>query len=200
LKTFSGKALNFIRCAVAGLCVVASASCQNAPLPGPNQIANGPQASLDGYRLGTGDEIKVTVFDEPSLSKSFTVDGLGMITVELAGPIEVKNLTLPEAQAAIEAKYRGPPVILRNPRATVEMVKGRPYYILGEVNNAGQYPFTSGLTVMNAVAAAGDFTYRADKRKVMITGASDGVEREVTLTPTTPVRPGDRIRIKERLF
>jgi polysaccharide export outer membrane protein len=53
---------------------------------------------------------------------------------------------------------------------------------------------------MNAIAAAGDFTYRADKREVMITGAADGVERKVQLTPTTPVRPGDRIRVKERLF
>ena len=74
-----------------------------------------------------------------------------------------------------------------------------PYYILGEVSRAGEYPFTSGLTVFNAIAAAGDFTYRADKNKIMITSA-DGVEREVVLTSTTPVNPGDRIRIKERFF
>ena len=77
------------------------------------------------------------------------------------------------------------------------MTKGRPYYILGEVNRAGEYPFSSGLTVLNAIAAAGDFTYRADKTKIMITG-SDGIEREIVLTTATPVNPGDRIRIKER--
>jgi polysaccharide export outer membrane protein len=194
------KALNLIRFAIAGLCASIAAACESTPLPTPDQIANAPSLSMDGYRLGTGDEIKVTVFGEPTLSKSFVVDGLGMIPLELAGQVEVKNLTLLEAQAAIESKYRGPPIILRNPRVTAEMVKGRPYYILGEVNKQGEYPFTSGLTVMNAVTAAGGFTYRANQRIVMITAAADGIEREVQLTPLTPVHPGDRIRLKERLF
>ena len=193
------RALSFIRFAVAGICAAAVAACQSAPLPTPQQVANAQAPSLDGYRLGTGDEIKVTVFDEPQLSGPFTVDGLGAITMNLAGQIEVKNLTLPEAQAAIEAKYRDGK-ILKNPRVTAEMVKGRPYYILGEVNKVGEYPFTSGLNVMNAITAAGGFTYRANQRIVMITSAADGIEREVQLTPTTPVHPGDRIRIKERLF
>lgn len=193
------KALNLIRFAIAGLCAAAVAACESAPLPTPEQVASAQASSVDGYRLGTGDEIKVTVFDEPSYSGSFTVDGLGMINMNLVNQVEVKNHTLIEAQALVEAKYRDAK-ILKNPRATVDMVKGRPYYILGEINKAGEYPFTSGLTVMNAIAAAGDFTYRADKREVMITGASDGVERKVVLTPTTPVRPGDRIRVKERLF
>jgi polysaccharide export outer membrane protein len=193
------KALNLIRFAIAGLAVAAVTACESAPLPAPQQIASTQTGSTDGYRLGTGDEIKVTVFDEPSFSGSFVVDGLGMINMNLVNQVEVKNLTRQEAEAAIEAKYRDAK-ILKNPRAIVEMVKGRPYYILGEINRAGEYPFTSGLTVMNAIAAAGDFTYRADKREVMITGASDGVERKVQLTPTTPVRPGDRIRVKERLF
>ena len=139
------------------------------------------------------------MFDEPSFSGSFTVDGLGMINMNLVNQVEVRNRTLLETQALIEAKYRDAK-ILKNPQARVDMVKGRPYYILGEINKAGEYPFTSGLTIMNAIAAAGDFTYRADKREVMVTGASDGVERKVQLTPTTPIHPGDRIRVKERLF
>lgn len=194
------KALNLIRFAIVGACAAMAVACESAPLPSPDQISRAPATgAMDGYRLGTGDEIKVTVFDEPTLSGPVTVDGLGTITLSLAGQVQVKDLTLPEAERAIEAKYRDGK-ILKNPRVTADMVKGRPYYILGEVNKAGEYPFTSGLTVMNAVAAAGDFTYRADKRKVMVTGASDGVEREVTLTPTTPVHPGDRIRVRERLF
>jgi polysaccharide export outer membrane protein len=193
------KALNLIRFAIAGLCAVAITACESAPLPTPQQAASAQTGSADGYRLGTGDEIRVTVFDEPSFSGSFTVDGQGMINMNLVNQVEVKNHTLDEVEAIVEAKYRDAK-ILKNPRATVDMVKGRPYYILGEINKAGEYPFTSGLTVMNAIAAAGDFTYRADKREVMITGASDGVERKVVLTPTTPVRPGDRIRVKERLF
>ena len=194
------KALNLIRFAIAGLCAAVVAACESAPTPTPEQIASAQTSTSDGYRLGTGDEIKVTVFDEPTVSGSFTVDGLGMINMNLVNQIEVKNLTLREAEAFIESKYRGPPVILRNPRVSIDMVKGRPYYILGEVNKQGEYPFTSGLTVMNAITAAGGFTYRANQRVVMITSAADGVEREVQLTPTTLVRPGDRLRLRERLF
>jgi polysaccharide export outer membrane protein len=80
------------------------------------------------------------------------------------------------------------------------MTKGRPYYILGEVTRAGEYPFTPGLTVMNAIAAAGDFTYRANKKRIMIKSSDSPVEREVELTPTTLVQPGDTIRIRERFF
>ena len=109
----------------------------------------------------------------------------------------VNALSLAEAQSTIETQLKDG--YLREPKVTMEMTKGRPYYILGEVTRAGEYPFTSGLTVMNAIAAAGDFTYRADKGKVLITGA-DGVEREVKLTATIAVRPGDRIRVRERFF
>jgi polysaccharide export outer membrane protein len=168
-----------------------------------------PQAPLspaDSYRLGTGDEIKVTVFGEANLSGPFVVDGLGAISMQLIGQVEVRNRTPAEVQKVIEAKLKdgctptSGACWIRDPKVTVEMVKGRPYYILGEVNRAGEYPFTSGLTVMNAIAAAGDFTYRADKKRIMITSADSGVEREVMLTPTTPVKPGDRIRIRERFF
>jgi protein involved in polysaccharide export with SLBB domain len=181
--------------ALAGLCFSMLAACQtDAQSPTGQASAN----ELDGYRLGPGDEIKITVFGEPTLSGSKVVDGLGAVSMDLIGSVPVRNLTLREAEQAIQAKYLDG--WIREPRVTAEMVKGRPYYILGEVNDAGEYPFTSGLTVMNAIAAAGDFTYRADKRKVMITAADSGVEREVQLTPSTPVRPGDRIRIRERLF
>lgn len=176
--------------AMAGSVSLACAD-QQAATPAP------AAGALDTYTLGTGDEIKVSVFGEPDLSGAFVVDGLGAITMSLIGQVEVKNLTLAEVQKKLETKFTE---WLREPRVTADLTKGRPYYILGEVTRAGEYPFTSGLTVMNAIAAAGDFTYRADKKKVMITSSDTGVEREVVVTPTTPVRPGDRIRIRERFF
>ena len=193
---------------IIGLGFSVFASCSTGPAAADPQTPQAPAAQapaaqpavaagLEGYRLGTGDEIKVTVFGEPDLSGPLVVDGQGAITISLIGQTQVKNLTLVEVQQKIEAELKK---WLREPRVTADLTKGRPYYILGEVNRAGEYPYTSGLSVMNAIAAAGDFTYRADKKKVMITSSDTGVEREVTLTPTTPVRPGDRIRVRERLF
>lgn len=181
-------------------------ACSTGPAMADPPVARPITAGVSaGYRLGTGDEVKITVFDEKDLSGAFTIDGLGVISMALIGQIELKGLTIDQAQNLIEAKLMdgcqngGTSCYLRDPQVQVEMTKGRPYYILGEVNRAGEYAFTSGLTVLNAIAAAGDFTYRADKKKIMITNA-DGVEREVVLTSTTPVNPGDRIRIKERFF
>jgi polysaccharide biosynthesis/export protein VpsN len=191
MKSFKGAIY-----ALVGIALCAVASCATGSAGADPQAP--AAAALDGYRLGTGDEIKVTVFGEADLSGPFTVDGLGAIAMRLIGQVEVRNLTLAETQQKIETKLKNG--WLNEPRVSVEMVKGRPYYILGEVNRAGEYPYTSGLTVMNAIAAAGDFTYRADKKKIMVTSGDTGVEREVVLTPTTPVKPGDRIRVRERFF
>jgi protein involved in polysaccharide export with SLBB domain len=187
--------------AIIGLGLVAIAACSTGPASADPQAQPTKQpataVSLEGYRLGPGDEIKVTVFGEPDLSGPFVVDGLGTIPLNLVGQIEVKNLTLVEVQQKIETTLKNG--WLNEPRVAAELTKGRPYYILGEVNRAGEYPFTSGLTVMNAIAAAGDFTYRADRKRIVVT-SGDGAEREIVLTPTTPVKPGDRIRIRERFF
>lgn len=179
-----------------GLGLIVAAACSTGPAMANPQASSG--SAVDSYRLGSGDEIKVTVFGETDLSGPLVVDGQGAITMPLIGPVEVKGLTLAETSKRIEAKLADG--WIREPKVTAEMTKGRPYYILGEVNKAGEYPYTAGLTVMNAIAAAGDFTYRADKRKVMVTSADSAVEREVVLTPSTPVKPGDRIRIRERFF
>jgi polysaccharide export outer membrane protein len=185
--------------AIVGIGCAALAACANGPASAePQAVSAASPGSLNGYRLGTGDEIKITVFGEKDLSGPFVVDGLGAITMSLIGQVEVKGLTLADTQKVIETKLADG--WLREPKVTAELSKGRPYYILGEVNKAGEYPFTSGLTVMNAIAAAGDFTYRANKRKIMIKSFDSPVEREVELTPTTMVQPGDTIRIRERFF
>jgi polysaccharide export outer membrane protein len=86
-----------------------------------------------------------------------------------------------------------------NPGDTIRVLKGA-FYILGEVNRPGEYPFSEGLTVQNAVATAGGFTYRANQRQVYIKHRSEVAERKVRITAATPVEPGDTIRITERLF
>ena len=174
------------------------AACTTSPAMGnPNEVQT-TGSGITGYKLGTGDEIKVTVFGEPDLSGAFVVDGQGTITMSLIGQVEVVNLSVTEASRLLESKLKDG--WLREPKVTTDLVKGRPYYILGEVNKPGEYPFVSGLTVMNAVASAGDFTYRADRIRILIKSADSPNEREVELTPTTAVRPGDTIRVRERFF
>jgi polysaccharide export outer membrane protein len=150
------------------------------------------------YRLGAGDKLRIIVFGEESLTGEFFVSGAGKIAFPLIGDIDALGKTIPELQAAIETKLADG--YLKMPKVSAEVLNYRPFYILGEVMKPGEYPFTNGLTVLNAVATAQGFTYRADTHKVYIRRAATKDELSEPLTPTTPVEPGDTIRIGERFF
>ena len=169
--------------------------------------APAPAASGDGelnfteaeYVLGTGDELRVIVFGETDLSGAFEIDGSGKISIPLLGEVEAAGLTTRALERSIESDLVRREY-LKDPRVSAEVTNYRPYYILGEVSQPGEYPYADGLTVMNAVATAAGFTYRADTRRVLIRRVGDNEEREVRLSADTPVLPGDTIRVPERWF
>lgn len=150
------------------------------------------------YRLGSGDRVRVTVFGEEALSGTFVVDGAGAASLPLIGEVRAGGLTVAEFRDAVTAALRDG--YLHEPRVSAEVVNHRPFYILGEVNRPGEYPYAAGLTVMNAAATAGGFTYRANTRRVFIKHADDTAEQAHPLTGSTPVAPGDTLRIGERYF
>jgi protein involved in polysaccharide export with SLBB domain len=151
------------------------------------------------YQLGAGDKLRIIVFGEESLSGEFLVPGGdGQIAFPLVGNVQASGLTVAGLQSEIEAKLRDG--YLKDPHVSIEVLNYRPFYILGEVTKPGEYPYTNGLTVLNAVATANGFTYRADTHHVFIKRASETDEHEYPLTSMTPVAPGDTIRIKERFF
>ncbi|MEO0466076.1 MAG: polysaccharide biosynthesis/export family protein [Pseudomonadota bacterium] len=187
----------------AGLMAILAAAlfltaCQSGPAPVTGGEIVSQREAVE-YRLGNGDQLRVGIFGEPTLSGDFEVDGTGTIQMPLIGTLNVLGMTVPELQSAIAARYRSGQFLL-NPQVTAEVTNYRPFYMLGEVNRPAEYQFSSGLTVMNAVAAAGGFTYRAKRDVVYIRSEGDVQERGVELTSTTTVRPGDTIRIGERLF
>jgi polysaccharide export outer membrane protein len=150
------------------------------------------------YRLGSGDKIRVITYGEESLTGEFQVGGSGKVSLPLVGEVDAAGLTAREFQGRVESALKDG--YLRDPRVSVEVLNYRPFYILGEVTKPGEYPYTNGLTVLNAVATANGFTYRANKNKVFIKRADGSAEEEFPLTSTTQVAPGDTIRIGERFF
>jgi len=76
----------------------------------------------------------------------------------------------------------------------------RPFYIIGEVKNPSSYAYVDGMTYLTAVAIAGGFTYRAKKDRVYVVRGNDPKRDEIKLDVSEKVRPGDIIRIAERLF
>jgi polysaccharide export outer membrane protein len=152
----------------------------------------------DDYRLGPRDKVRIIVYGEPNLSGEFFVSGNGQISFPLVGDVEAANSTVAEFQARLENALRQG--YLKEPRVSAEVLTYRPFYILGEVNKPGEYPYTNGLNVLNAVATAGGFTYRANQHKVFIKRSDHPDEETYELTPETMVAPGDMIRIGERFF
>ena len=149
------------------------------------------------YRLGAADQLRITVFNEPGLTGQFVVGSQGTIAYPLVGDIRAAGLTVAEFTDALRTALSQ---YVRSPSVSVEVANYRPFFILGEVTRPGTYPYAVDLTVLNAVATAGGFTYRANQHRVYIRHASEADEHGYTLTPSTPVLPGDTIRIGERLF
>lgn len=163
------------------------------------QPASPSERHVPDYQLGAGDKLKIMTFGEDSLTGEFQVSGSGKVAMPLLGEVSAVGLTAREFQQRLETALKEGD-FLKDPKVTVEVMNYRPFYILGEVNKPGEYPYTNGLTVMNAVATAEGFTYRANKGRVKIKRASGEKEEEFPLTPLTPVAPGDTIRIPERFF
>lgn len=156
------------------------------------------QVVLREYRLGPGDQLRISVFGEAALSGDFLVGPNGSISYPLVGEVPAQGKTVNEFGAALADVLRNGYV--RQPNVAVEVASYRPFFILGEVGSPGTYPYAAGLTVMNAVATAGGFTYRADTSRVFIKHPEETAERVYRLTSTTPIQPGDTVRIPERRF
>ena len=150
------------------------------------------------YQLGSSDRLRVTVFGHPDLSGEFEVDGTGSISLPLIGQKTAIGLSTAQLETSITETLAAGYIL--DPRVSVEVINYRPFYILGEVGQPGEYPYTNGLTVQNAVAAAGGYTYRANKRVVYIKSIESDREIAYDLTPGTVVKPGDTLRIGERIF
>lgn len=162
-------------------------------LPGVAKAADRP-----AYLLGAGDKVRVTVFDEPDLSGDLTVSDQGDISLPLIGSLAVAGKTLGEVQVAITQKYGEKYLV--NPRVNVDVLNYRPFFILGEVKNPGSYPYVAGMTIVNAVALAGGYTPRGNKRRTTITRANSNSTTEEAANEYGAVLPGDVIRVPERLF
>jgi polysaccharide export outer membrane protein len=153
------------------------------------------------YTLNTGDDVQITVFEEPDLSISAVLDDTGSISYPLLGELQVRGLTARELESRITEGLRGR--FLIKPRVNVSIREYRPFFVRGEVATPGGFPFKPGLTVEKAVSMAGGFTSRASRSEFYIVsdnsqGGAEGVRRSATLS--SRVHPGDVIHIEQSFF
>ncbi len=157
-----------------------------------------PGGSMPGYVLDAGDRLRITVFGQQGLTNSYAVDAAGTITMPLVGPVPARGLTTEQLAQSISERLRQG--YIREPQVAIEIEAYRPFFIHGEVTTPGQYPYIANMTAENAIAIAGGFGPRADKRKVTLSRAMGGQTMQGTVGLNYPLRPGDILRVGERWF
>lgn len=150
------------------------------------------------YKLSSGDQIRITVYGHEDLSGEFEVDSEGAIGLPLVDEVSAAGLTVEELEVAITNALK--PDYLRNPSVTIEVLSYRPIFILGEVNAPGAYPYAKGMTVVNVVALAGGYTYRARTKAIVITRREGEAKNKIEANADTVILPGDIIEVPERYF
>lgn len=178
---------------IALTCILVLTGCAGTRPPPLQSVAE-----PTGYRLDTGDTLRVIVYNEDSLSADFTVGDDGTLSIPTLGPIPARGLTVQQVQQEI---YNGLNAgIILEPGLSVQLAQYRPFFIVGEVARPGQYNFMPGLNVLGAVAVAGGFTIRANTREVTIVRTQGGQAGEWSAAPVADLRPGDVVVIREQFF
>lgn len=170
---------------------IGTAACagQSGSLPALAAVQPGP------YTLGPGDELRISVVGLDAMNNSYLVSDTGSIALPMLQPVDVKGKTVREVEVTIADQIRTAQIVL-DPKVSAQIQSYRPFFITGEVQRPGQYPYIPGMSLTTAVSVAGGYTFRADKKKAMVTrAAAKGVA-----TPDTPVLPGDTIMIRESWF
>ncbi|RWX75790.1 polysaccharide export protein [Neorhizobium lilium] len=155
-------------------------------------------AAVQPYRLDSGDRMRISVFEQPGLTNSYTVDQAGYIAFPLVGQVAARGQTLPALEGAIASRLKQG--YLRDPDVTIEIDRYRPVFVMGEVGRPGQYSYVPGMTAQNAVAIAGGFTSRANQKDIDVTRKINGQVITGRSIIATPVMAGDTIYVRERLF
>ena len=183
MSSVKGLAARLASVAIIVLMLFGAGTClaQESSLPGPSALVPAPTSSSstaitimpagqgapitdEHYHLGTGDKLRVNVYGEEDLSGEFLVDGSGQVQLPLVGQVKAAGLTIHEFVSEVITSLKSG--YLKDPKVSVEVLNYRPFYIMGEVNKPGEYPFENGLNVLGAIALAGGYTYRANDNDV----------------------------------
>jgi len=202
---------SLLRCALVAalLALGACSDNDNTPIVTDTSVSSG-KMSLTGtgngssdrapsdYRLGPNDRTRIIVYGQPNLTGEFVLDGSGNLAFPLIGNVPASGMTPTELQRAIAAKLD--PDYLHNPSVSVEVASRRPFYVVGEVQKPGSYPYVTDMTVLNAVATAGGQTYRANMGRFYVKRVVDGQTVRIASTQESRLQPGDTVIVRERYF
>jgi polysaccharide export outer membrane protein len=173
--------------AIAALCVAQAAkpiltpAPQTAPPASPTPAPTTPSAPphVDpSYVIGPDDVLQVTVWKEPTLSGTFPVRPDGMISMVLLGDVKASGLTTADLTTTLTTMYKK---YVQDPIVTVAVAQdtSQRIFIVGEVGHVGPVQITPGMTVLQAISAAGGVTPYAHKNRIYILRGPQGKQEKI---------------------
>ncbi len=163
-----------------------------------NAYADQTKTGLPDYVLGTGDMIRIQVYDEEDLYLESRVSDRGTISYPFLGELKVTGITANQLGETISSRLKGDYLI--NPKVSVDIVEYREFYVNGEVEAPGGYPFQPGVTVRKAISIAGGFKERASKEKINVIHDDDPNGKPSPVKLDQFILPGDIITVEESFF
>lgn len=188
-----GKVNKTIALALVGIAVLLAGCSGYRPAPEAFH-----RAVIEPYRLDSGDSLRITVFEQADLTNTYAIDQAGYVAFPLIGSVSARGRTVQEMENQIAVKLRKG--YLRDPDVSIQVDQHRSFFIMGEVNSAGQYSYVPGMNAQNAIAIAGGYTARANQANVDITRKVNGEVMTGRVTISDPILAGDTIYVRERLF
>jgi len=153
---------------------------------------------VQSYRLGPNDVLGIEVFDERDLSTKTTVSGHGTIKFPLLGELRVGGMTVKEVEEDLTERLEAG--FLITPKVTVSIVKYRDFYVSGEANRPGAFPYREGITVLKAILLAGGWSDRAVKDEAKILRMVNGQQQVLIVGMEDAIEPDDIIIVPESFF
>jgi polysaccharide export outer membrane protein len=154
---------------------------------------------LSSYKLGSGDTITIRVVGEDDLKREkVRLSDAGTVSFPVLGEIRVKGMTVGALEEFITKGLKGR--YLLDPQVTVSIEEYRNFFVNGEVEKPGGYPFSPGLNVRKAISVAGGFKERAAREKVLIIRDDDPSQSPKRVDLNTPVFPGDILTVEQSFF
>lgn len=200
--------------AVIGALVLLGA-CATTPHSASGPTIDASSQAVAVYHIGVDDVLQVSVWHNPDLSVSVPVRPDGKISVPLVGDVEAGGKTPEQVAADIQTKLA---VYIRDPQVAVILTQLRSHEYLSRVRVTGavrqpvSLPYRQGMTVLDAVLAAGGITeFAAANKTELFHKNAQGVTKAYPvhlnnilkkgqLSSNFPVQPGDVITVPERVF
>lgn len=141
------------------------------------------------YRIGEGDLLKITVYDNPDLDTVTRVSGEGRITFPLVGDIDVNGMTTAQAQREIGERLKEGYIKKPEVSVFIQEYKSKKVTTLGEFIKPGLIELRGNATLMEVISNAGGVTANAGdtlviKRKILKPGLAPSVDETVTVPLT----------------